>query len=157
MTRLILPSEIAHNLAHHSAENLSRYSVFLLGTILLTLALGYDSTALPSFFLDLAYKKPGSRKQETEADHLGLLMMAKSCYDPRAAVRLWERMEVEERKRGGSVPALLSTHPSSKGRRKMLEGWMEEAEMRREGSECGWAVEFGEFWVYFVLFSWRGS
>lgn len=60
---------------------------------------------------ELGYLLPYSRAQESEADHIGLLLMAKAAYDPRKAVALWQRMD---RSTGGSgrAPEFLSTHPT---------------------------------------------
>jgi predicted Zn-dependent protease len=62
--------------------------------------------------MDLGMMRPASRRQESEADYIGLLMMAKSCYDPNEAVKVWERMEKFQRAAGNSIPQWLSTHPS---------------------------------------------
>ena len=59
--------------------------------------------------LEFGIAKPASRQQESEADYIGLMMMAKSCYKPPAAVGVWKRME-EAEKHG--VPEWMSTHPS---------------------------------------------
>jgi hypothetical protein len=60
--------------------------------------------------MDLGLMRPASRKQESEADYIGLLMMAKSCYNPAEAVKVWERMEQVQRE--NEIPQWLSTHPS---------------------------------------------
>jgi predicted Zn-dependent protease len=52
------------------------------------------------------------RKQESEADYIGLMMMAEACYDPRQAVGFWQKMETIQRVGGHEVPEMLSTHPS---------------------------------------------
>jgi predicted Zn-dependent protease len=62
-----------------------------------------------SLLLDLGVMKPSSRQQESEADYVGLLLMAQSCYDPEEAVGLWERMEQAQK---DAPPEWLSTHPS---------------------------------------------
>lgn len=64
---------------------------------------------LSSTVLQLGIAMPASRKQESEADYIGLMMMAKSCYDPSAAVGVWERMEAAEKY---GIPEWMSTHPS---------------------------------------------
>jgi metalloendopeptidase OMA1, mitochondrial len=64
---------------------------------------------LGSLLLDLGVMKPSSRQQESEADYVGLLLMSQSCYDPKEAVGLWERMEQAQK---GGPPEWLSTHPS---------------------------------------------
>jgi predicted Zn-dependent protease len=51
--------------------------------------------------LEFGIARPASRKQESEADYIGLMMMAKSCYDPREAVKVWERMEKTQ---GKTIP-----------------------------------------------------
>lgn len=53
-----------------------------------------------------------TRKMESEADYIGLMMMAEAGFDPRAAIGYWERMQSLARRGGQEVPELLSTHPS---------------------------------------------
>src|SRR5207244_9091445 len=67
---------------------------------------------------------PFSRVHESEADHIGVLLAAQAGYDPREAIRVWERMEQVSK---GQPPEFLSTHPSHGTRIKLLEGWMKEA------------------------------
>ena len=94
----ILGHEIAHNLARHSAEHMSslimlaplRWMFIFLDTTGYTMGLG---RVLGDIAMELGIARPASRKQESEADYIGLMMMAKSCYNPREAVRVWERME----------------------------------------------------------------
>jgi predicted Zn-dependent protease len=69
---------------------------------------------------------PFSRKQESEADHIGLLYMARAGYDPNEAVAFWQRMDEQLGK--GSPPQFLSDHPSHETRIKDLKGWMPEAQ-----------------------------
>ena len=67
---------------------------------------------------------PFSRSHESEADHLGLLFMARAGYDPAAAPLFWERFS----KIGGArPPEFLSTHPADSTRVKQLQGWLPEA------------------------------
>jgi len=66
------------------------------------------------------------RSQESEADHLGLIYMAKAGYDPHAARDLWVRM-AEASKGSGNPPEFLSTHPSEATRIKQVDGWLPEA------------------------------
>ena len=76
--------------------------------------------------VDIGLNRPGSRTQETEADYLGLLIMAKSCYDPDEAVKLWERMRVYTQKQGRNIPQFLSTHPSDRNRVTEMATWLPE-------------------------------
>ena len=69
---------------------------------------------------------PWGRKQESEADHLGLIYMAKAGYDPHAARDLWIRM-AEASKGRARPPEFLSTHPSEETRVRQIEGWLPEA------------------------------
>jgi len=110
----ILGHEIAHNLARHAAEQLSslvllapiRWGFIYLDYTGITWGLG---RILGDLAMELGLMMPASRKQESEADYLGLLMMAKACYDPKAAVKVWERMEAAA---NTGIPQWLSTHPS---------------------------------------------
>lgn len=116
----VLGHEIAHQTASHTAERLSQAWVgnlttgalfFLVGT-LPGLALFAIWTATGAFVLPaLMYELPMSRTHEYEADHIGLLMMAEACYDPRAAIPFWQRMNHQ----GQQMDEVLSTHPSVRG------------------------------------------
>lgn len=114
MLAAILGHEIAHNVAKHQAEGLS--SMVILAPIRFAFTwldyTGY-TFGLGRFLGDLALEfglmMPASRKQESEADYIGLMMMAKACYDPKAAVKVWQRMEAAKE---SDIPQWLSTHPS---------------------------------------------
>jgi predicted Zn-dependent protease len=68
---------------------------------------------------------PWSRQQESEADHIGIILMAKAGYDPHASVELWKRMQAAAT--GQRPSEWLSTHPSEATRIQQLERWMPEA------------------------------
>jgi Zn-dependent protease with chaperone function len=109
----VLGHEISHQLARHSAEKLSFAKVLLAGQFTLAL-FGID----PSFIfnrltLNFLMEKPFSRKCETEADDIGLQLMALACFDPREAIEVWKRMEAAG---GADIPQFMSTHPSHKNR-----------------------------------------
>jgi predicted Zn-dependent protease len=67
----------------------------------------------------VTFQLPFSREQEAEADRIGLELMARSAYDPRAAVEVWRKMEHVAS--SGGTPEFLSTHPSGQSRIKDIE------------------------------------
>lgn len=130
---VVLGHEIAHNVAHHAAERLSN-SVFLLPFIF-GASLVFDvSGQTVKFFSDLIFSLPNSRTHEAEADRIGLLIMAQSCYNPEAAIPFWQRMKEAQK---GAPPQFLSTHPSDYSRIKAITEWLPEAKDRYHQSECG--------------------
>ena len=134
----VLGHEIAHNVAHHVGERISK-SAFA-GILALGAALLFDvSGQFTQQIGDLILSLPNSRAQESEADHIGLLMMAEACYNPQAAVELWQRMQqFEKSKRGqGAPPQILSTHPASENRMRVLEGLQQEAQAHASEKGCG--------------------
>ena len=78
---------------------------------------------------------PFSRKCENEADYIGLLLMAKSCYNPEEAVNLWQRMS-DKSKISPEIASFLSTHPSHKRRIENIRSWLPEAKGIFHSSEC---------------------
>lgn len=140
----VLGHEIAHNVAHHAAERTSQMGIVLPFAIIGSLLVGLD-IGIGRMLAQLAFTLPGSRAQETEADYIGLLMMAESCYDPSAALGLWARMEEFEKSQGGSVPQFISTHPSNHNRLEKIRSWLPEAESKRDASDCGMMGYYGEF------------
>ena len=136
----VLGHEIAHNVAHHVAERMSKMG-FLLGAAFL-LAYTLDISGLSAqFVVQLALENPNNRTQESEADHIGLLIMAAACYDPASAIGLWQRMQQAEKH---APPQFLSTHPSSANRVKAIEQWVPEAEEKRNESGCGFMTEMSD-------------
>lgn len=117
----VLGHEIAHNVASHSAErlsaaivgNLTSGTLFFLAGALPGLALCAIWTMTGGWYLqDLLFNLPMGRKMESEADYIGLMMMAEACFDPREAVAFWQRMSQLQTQGGFEVPEILSTHPS---------------------------------------------
>ena len=84
-------------------------------------------------------------------------MMARSCFDPEEAVKLWQRMEVHMRQQGLSVPQFLSTHPADRNRIAKMAQWLPEARQARDMSECGWATGFGEYSFFGRSWYWDRS
>ena len=111
----VLGHEIAHNLADHIGERMSAAigeNILLGSLLLLSLSIPggwFAVTFFGDLALDLAFGKPMGRKQESEADYIGLMMMAEACYDPREAIGFWQRMNKAQQVQ---PPEWASTHPS---------------------------------------------
>jgi len=115
----VMSHEIAHSVARHSAERMSKSILVIAALFIVALSIG-DPGPLGRILMDLLYLRPGSRKQEAEADYIGLMMMAQACYNPGKAVNLWERMEKAQE---FAPPQFLSTHPSNSSRIENIKGW----------------------------------
>ena len=128
----VMGHEIAHAVAKHSIERQSQALTVQLGTQVADIFLGGAinrtrntvgrSTGLD--ILKIGIMNPFGRKQETEADYLGLIFSSLAGYDIRESVKLWERMA--EAKKGKEPPQFLRTHPSSKNRIANLKNWINE-------------------------------
>ena len=129
---IVMGHEIAHAVARHSVERMSHAMTINLGTTVADIFLGGainrtrntvgQNTGLDIFKLGIM--NPFGRKQETEADYLGLIFSSLSGYDIRESVKLWQRMS--EKNKGKEPPVFLSTHPSSKQRIQNLTDWISE-------------------------------
>jgi predicted Zn-dependent protease len=111
----VIGHEIAHALREHSREAVSRAYAqqMTLGVLGALAGLGDASIQLAGMVTNVTFELPRSRLQETEADQIGLELMARAGYDPQAAVNLWQKMAALNE---GAPPAFLSTHPSSSSR-----------------------------------------
>jgi metalloendopeptidase OMA1, mitochondrial len=125
---VVLGHEVSHVMARHSAERLSDQLVVQMGAAAIGTAFGLSSevTQLGANLLASGLLLPWGRRQESEADQLGLIYMAKAGYDPRAARDLWLRM-AEAAKGRAKAPEFLSTHPSEATRVRQIEGWLPDA------------------------------
>jgi predicted Zn-dependent protease len=129
---IVMGHEIAHAVARHSVERMSHAMTINLGTTVADIFLGGainrtrntvgQNTGLDIF--QLGIMNPFGRKQETEADYLGLIFSSLSGYDIRESVKLWQRMS--EKNKGKEPPVFLSTHPSSQKRIENLNNWISE-------------------------------
>ncbi len=128
----VMGHEIAHAVAKHSVERASR-GALINTTVQITDILtggklsqvnrttGMDTVGLIS---QLGLMNPFTRKQESEADYLGLIFSSLSGYDIRETIKLWERMK--EANKGKEPPEFFSTHPSSSNRIKQINDWITE-------------------------------
>ncbi|MDC0937802.1 M48 family metallopeptidase [Pelagibacteraceae bacterium] len=129
---IVMGHEIAHAVARHSVERASQAMTINLSTTVADIFLGGAinrtrntvgrNTGMDIF--QLGIMNPFGRKQETEADYLGLIFSSLSGYDIRESVNLWKRMG--EKNKGKEPPVFLSTHPSSKKRIENLNNWITE-------------------------------
>jgi predicted Zn-dependent protease len=129
----VLGHEIAHVFADHGAERLSQSLLTQLGEVGLEAALSKQPEQTKSLFTSayglgtqVGFLLPFSRKQESEADHLGMIFMAMAGYDPHEAVAFWERMAAASQGQA-RPPAFLSTHPADATRIKDLQNLLPEA------------------------------
>jgi len=128
----VMGHEIAHAVAKHSVERASRALILNVGTQIADIASGGKiSAASRSAGVDVAgllrtfgIDNPFGRKQETEADYLGLIFSSLAGYDIRESVKIWERMK--EANKGKEPPEWMSTHPSSTKRIASLNKWIPE-------------------------------
>lgn len=128
---IVLGHEVGHAVAKHSAERLSQQMVASYGGQILSGVLANKSTATQMlaqqvYGLGAQYgvMLPYSRKNESEADHLGLVFAAMAGYNPQAAVSFWQRMASSGSQK---VPEFMSTHPSDASRISNIQKLMPEA------------------------------
>lgn len=122
---VVLGHEVAHALLRHAGERISQSQLLGAG-LAIAGASGINPQLLQVFGMgaSVGLILPFSRSQESEADEVGLTLMAKAGYDPRVSLDLWERMERKER---GAPPEFVSTHPSHETRTQQLKSWIPEA------------------------------
>lgn len=134
----VLGHEVAHALAEHGAERIFRQQLtdtavqFAAGAFADDPVEFRNIAGLLGAGAQVGLSLPWSRDQESEADHIGLILMARAGFDPRAAIGFWERME-QASKGQQKPPEYLSTHPESTTRIEQIEGWLPEALEEYEG------------------------
>jgi predicted Zn-dependent protease len=134
---VIMAHEVAHALARHGAERMSQeLGAQAIGQIL-ALGVGTVNPGLQEDFLkvyglgaSVGVLLPWGRAQESEADRIGLSLMAKAGYDPASAISFWERMA---KVAGDKPPEFLSTHPSDQTRIAQIKSWLPEARSHYRG------------------------
>ena len=125
----VMGHEVAHAVAKHSIERASRGTILNVSTRIIDIAsggvlsevnrtTGMDTVGLLS---QLGIMNPFNRKQESEADYLGMIFSSLSGYDIRETVEIWKRMK--EFNKGKAPPEFMSTHPSADNRIKKINEW----------------------------------
>ena len=111
----VIGHEMAHALREHSRERISRMYAqqLFIGGVAAAAGVGDAVTGLANQVASVTFQLPHSREQESEADIIGLELMARAGYDPNAAVNVWNKMMAAEQ---SGQPEFLSTHPSPKSR-----------------------------------------
>lgn len=127
----VMGHEVVHALARHGAERMSQGQLTNAGLQVVGAAagkggmLGQATMAALGVGAQVGVLLPFSRKHESEADYVGILLAADAGYDPRESIALWERMG--QMSGGGAPSEFMSTHPSHETRIAQLKKWMPEA------------------------------
>jgi predicted Zn-dependent protease len=124
----VLGHEVAHATAEHVAERIEREHLTEVAAAIIAGGVAFTPAQYARIvaLLDLGATLPFTRSQESEADHIGLVYMARAGYDPHQAVTFWKRML--RASKGKEPPEFLSDHPSDAHRVQRVEGWLPEAE-----------------------------
>ena len=128
----VMGHEIAHAVAKHSVERASRGTVLNVSTQVIDILSGGKISQINrttgmntvGMISQLGIMNPFNRKQESEADYLGMIFSSLSGYDIRETAKIWERMK--EYNKGKAPPEFMSTHPSAENRIKKINGWTNE-------------------------------
>jgi predicted Zn-dependent protease len=135
----VLGHEIAHAVARHGGERMSEAMVIQTGGKLLSTGVSkadprWQAVASTAYGVTTTVGRelPHSRAQESEADHIGVIYMARAGYDPEAAVQFWERFMAYNNPQGGGTLPFLRTHPTDEVRIRQLKEWMPEAKAQHQ-------------------------
>ena len=128
----VMSHEIAHAIARHGAEGNTQSALFQEGLQLLSSSLNNNSNqkdimTAATILGNVGFILPYSRKHESEADYIGLILMARAGYDPYKAIEFWERMSQAHSGQQDIISKFLSTHPSDEKRIKDLKSHLREA------------------------------
>jgi len=124
----VLGHEVAHATAEHVAERIEREHLTAVAAAIIAGGVAFTPAQFirVQALIDAGASLPFSRSQESEADHIGLVYMAKAGYDPHQALAFWKRML--RASKGKEPPEFLSDHPSDAHRVERVQGWLPEAE-----------------------------
>ena len=144
----VMAHEIGHAIAHHVAEQVSMAMVTNMAATAAAIAIDqnvHDRGERAAYMAALGLGAnvgvvlPYSRMLENEADHIGLMLMAKACYDPLQAIEFWKKFA----KKGKEPIVYFSTHPSSSDRIRNLENLMPQAMQIYRESGCKQETSIG--------------
>jgi len=128
----VISHEVAHALARHAGERMSQSMLAQAGGLGLGVALGGAGSVANQAIMQgyslgtqLGLLLPYSRTQEYEADHIGLILMAKAGYDPAQALEFWKRMMAKDK--GAKMTQFMSTHPNDANRLREIQAFLPEA------------------------------
>jgi len=132
----VMGHEIAHAVAKHSVERASRSVLLQSGTQIFDILSGGKlsqinrTTGMNTVGLlsQLGIMNPFNRKQESEADYLGMIFSSLSGYDITETPKIWERMK--KLNKGKAPPEFMSTHPSAENRVRKINEWMNQIIMK---------------------------
>ena len=129
----VVAHEVAHAIARHSGERMSWRYLQSLGGLLVEAGLQNDTAdAIYGIGTNLGFILPFSRSNESEADLIGLLLMAKAGYNPAASVQFWSRFS--NNSSAGKLGSLLITHPCDADRIAAMQTNMSRAEQEYQKS-----------------------
>ena len=123
---VVMGHEISHALLRHGAQRMTEQKLQQIGQMAGAMS-GMDPQQMQAVMAVYGYGRalPYARKQETQADEMGLMLAAAACFDPHAAIPLWQRMEAASG--GAGQPEFASTHPNPGTRIQNLESLMPKA------------------------------
>ena len=138
---VVMGHEISHALLRHGAERMAQQHLEQIGTLATGMAAGnmdpqQQRMVMGAFGVvgQFGVLLPFSRKDESEADEIGLMLAAAACFDPQAAIPLWQRME--QQASGQRAPEFMSTHPNPGNRIARLQELMPKA-LAMRAKYCG--------------------
>lgn len=140
----IMAHEMAHALREHSRERMSSAiaTQATIGIAASALGLSQGQAQLANIAGDIGVSRPHSRVQESEADVIGLELMARAGYNPQAAITLWQKMQRYDSRQ---VPQFLSTHPNDANRIATLQSYMPRVMRLYNTPSAGAPSEFKPF------------
>ena len=130
----VMGHEISHALREHSREKMSKAVPAQVLMSVVGVAYGDGAAQLGGQAYQLLVGLPNSREMETEADRMGVELMARAGYDPAASVSVWRKMQQAAK---GQTPQFLSTHPSNETRINDLEDYSQRVEPLYQQAKAG--------------------